>query len=142
VPIFIDRGAPIAYKTTNSALAGLATCDDVGQDSLIADDADLFVVDFNLRDDEHIPGARFVEFPGIDHIFYVGDNANEIADTIEEFLTSSRPPVLVDRVLATVLFTDIVGSTESRGPRRSPLARSPGQSPRHDPAQCRALSRS
>jgi class 3 adenylate cyclase len=61
---------------------------------------------------KHIPGARFVEFPGIDHIFYVGDNANEIADTIEEFLTGSRAPVLVDRVLATVLFTDIVGSTE------------------------------
>jgi hypothetical protein len=47
----ISSGAPIAYKTTNSALAGLATCDDAGQDSLIADDSDLFVVDFNLRDD-------------------------------------------------------------------------------------------
>lgn len=60
----------------------------------------------------HIPGARFVEFPGIDHIFYVGENANEIADAIEEFLTGSCAQVPLDRVLATVLFTDIVGSTE------------------------------
>jgi class 3 adenylate cyclase len=60
----------------------------------------------------HIPGARLVELPGNDHIYYVGDNADEIADAIEEFLTGSRGPVAVDRVLATVLFTDIVGSTE------------------------------
>ena len=60
----------------------------------------------------HIPGARLVEIPGVDHIFYVGENADEISDAIEEFLTGSRAPVPVDRVLATVLFTDIVGSTE------------------------------
>jgi class 3 adenylate cyclase len=60
----------------------------------------------------HIPGARLVELPGIDHIYYVGENADEISDAIEEFLTGSRAPVSVDRVLATVLFTDIVGSTE------------------------------
>jgi class 3 adenylate cyclase len=45
-------------------------------------------------------------------IFFVGDNASEINDAIEEFLTGARPPVMVDRVLATVLFTDIVASTE------------------------------
>jgi class 3 adenylate cyclase len=60
----------------------------------------------------HIPGARLVEFPGIDHIYFVGENTDEISDVIEEFLTGSRAPVPVDRVLATVLFTDIVGSTE------------------------------
>jgi class 3 adenylate cyclase len=60
----------------------------------------------------NIPGARLFELPGIDHIFYVGENADEISDAIEEFLTGSRTPVPVDRVLATVLFTDIVGSTE------------------------------
>ena len=59
-----------------------------------------------------IPGARLIEFPGTDHLFYVGESANEISDAIEEFLTGSRAPVAVDRVLATVLFTDIVGSTE------------------------------
>ena len=61
---------------------------------------------------EHIPGARYIELPGADHVFFVGDNAGEIADAIQEFLTGSRAPVPVDRVLATVLFTDIVGSTE------------------------------
>jgi pimeloyl-ACP methyl ester carboxylesterase len=70
---------------------------------------------------EHIPGARYVELPGTDHIPFVGDNVAEIADAIEEFLTGSRTPVAVDRMLATVLFTDIVGSTEkaaSLGDRR------------------------
>jgi class 3 adenylate cyclase/pimeloyl-ACP methyl ester carboxylesterase len=61
---------------------------------------------------EHIPGARYIELPGKDHIPFVGDNAGEIAEAIEEFLTGARAPVAIDRVLATVLFTDIVGSTE------------------------------
>lgn len=61
---------------------------------------------------EHIPGARYLELPGVDHLPFVGDNAGDIADAIEEFLTGSRTPLPVDRVLATVLFTDIVGSTE------------------------------
>jgi class 3 adenylate cyclase len=61
---------------------------------------------------QHIPSARYLELPGTDHLFYVGDNAAEIADAIEQFLTGSRTPVAADRVLATVLFTDIVGSTE------------------------------
>jgi class 3 adenylate cyclase len=61
---------------------------------------------------KHIPGARYLELPGADHLFWVGDNAGEIADAIQEFLTGSRAPVPVDRVLATILFTDIVGSTE------------------------------
>jgi pimeloyl-ACP methyl ester carboxylesterase len=60
---------------------------------------------------EHIPGARLVELPGIDHIPWVGD-ADAILDEIEEFLTGTRHEVEIDRVLATVLFTDIVGSTE------------------------------
>ena len=62
---------------------------------------------------EQIPGSRHLEFPGVDHLPFVGDNAGDIADAIEEFLTGSRAPVAVDRVLATVLFTDIVGSTET-----------------------------
>jgi pimeloyl-ACP methyl ester carboxylesterase len=61
---------------------------------------------------QHIPGARYIELPGKDHIPFVGDNAAEIGDAIEEFLTGARTPITVDRVLATVLFTDIVGSTE------------------------------
>jgi class 3 adenylate cyclase len=61
---------------------------------------------------QHISGARYIELPGKDHPPWIGDNADEISDAIEEFLTGSRPAAAVDRVLATVLFTDIVGSTE------------------------------
>ena len=61
---------------------------------------------------EHIPNARYIELPGVDHPPWVGDNADQIADVIEKFLTGSTAAVPVDRVLATVLFTDIVGSTE------------------------------
>ena len=43
---------------------------------------------------------------------FVGDNSSKIADAIEEFLTGSHTPVATDRVLATVLFTDIVGATD------------------------------
>ncbi|HJQ74240.1 MAG TPA: adenylate/guanylate cyclase domain-containing protein, partial [Gaiellaceae bacterium] len=58
-----------------------------------------------------IPGAKFVELPGADHWISAGDT-DELADEIEEFLTGTRPIPEPDRVLATVLFTDIVGSTE------------------------------
>jgi pimeloyl-ACP methyl ester carboxylesterase len=60
---------------------------------------------------ERIPGGRFVELPGDDHLPWVGDQ-DAILDEIEEFLTGARPAHETDRVLATVLFTDIVGSTE------------------------------
>jgi pimeloyl-ACP methyl ester carboxylesterase len=58
-----------------------------------------------------IPGARFVELPGDDHLPWVGDQ-DAVLDEVQEFLTGVRPAHEVDRVLATVLFTDIVGSTE------------------------------
>ncbi len=58
-----------------------------------------------------IPGAKFLELPGPDHLPWVGDQA-EVVDEIEEFLTGIRPAPEPDRVLSTVLFTDIVGSTE------------------------------
>ena len=60
---------------------------------------------------ERIPNARYVELPGSDHILFVGDNAERITQEIEEFLTGSKPAPVIDRVLATVLFTDIVDST-------------------------------
>jgi len=59
---------------------------------------------------EHIPGARFVELSG-DHSPWVGDT-DAIVDAVEEFLTGTISRPAVDRVLATVLFIDIVGSTE------------------------------
>jgi pimeloyl-ACP methyl ester carboxylesterase/class 3 adenylate cyclase len=57
-----------------------------------------------------IPGAKFVELPGDDHIPFV--DPDQIIDEVEEFLTGARPVAVADRVLATVLFTDLVGSTE------------------------------
>ncbi len=60
---------------------------------------------------ERIPGARYVELPGIDHFVFIGDSTAQIGDLVEEFLTGSRAAVDIDRALATVLFTDIVGST-------------------------------
>jgi pimeloyl-ACP methyl ester carboxylesterase len=57
-----------------------------------------------------IEGSKLVELPGGDHILN-GDDSNEIADEIEEFITGHRTAAAPERVLATVLFTDIVGST-------------------------------
>jgi class 3 adenylate cyclase len=59
---------------------------------------------------EHIPGARFVELPGTDHLYFVGDTG-PLLDEVEVFLTGQRQQHDADRVLATVLFTDIVDST-------------------------------
>ncbi|HET7343420.1 MAG TPA: adenylate/guanylate cyclase domain-containing protein [Methylomirabilota bacterium] len=60
---------------------------------------------------EHIPGARFVELPGPDH-FFAGADADAAVDEIGEFLTGQRQSSEAQRVLATVVMTDIVGSTE------------------------------
>ena len=59
---------------------------------------------------EHIPHAKHVELPGSDHFPFTGE-VDYVAE-IEEFLTGSRSRSEPDRVLATVLFTDIVSSTE------------------------------
>jgi class 3 adenylate cyclase/pimeloyl-ACP methyl ester carboxylesterase len=59
---------------------------------------------------EHIEGARFVAVPGADYGLAVGD-IDVVIDEVEQFLTGSRPAHATDRVLATVLFTDIVDST-------------------------------
>ena len=58
-----------------------------------------------------IQNARYVELPGQDHLAFVGDS-DALLDEIQEFLTGTRPAIVVDRVLGTLLFTDIVGSTE------------------------------
>lgn len=59
---------------------------------------------------DHIQGARFVELAGEDHIPWI--DADQIVDEVEEFLTGVRRGPEPDRVLATVLLTDIVGSSE------------------------------
>jgi class 3 adenylate cyclase len=68
---------------------------------------------------DRIPGARLVVLPGEDHMFFVGDT-DAIADEIEEFLTGARSGAEADVLTMTVLFTDIVASTEHQtrvGPR-------------------------
>jgi pimeloyl-ACP methyl ester carboxylesterase len=59
---------------------------------------------------ERIPGARFVELAGSDHLPFLGD-AETVLDLAEEFLTGATPVHEPDRVLATIMFTDIVDST-------------------------------
>ena len=59
---------------------------------------------------ERIPGAKYVELRGDDHLPWVG-NPDAILDEVEEFLTGARRGPEPDRVLATVMFTDIVGAT-------------------------------
>jgi class 3 adenylate cyclase len=59
---------------------------------------------------DQIPGAKYVELPGVDHLAWVGDREGLVGE-IEEFLTGVRHAPEADRVLATVMFTDIVDST-------------------------------
>jgi class 3 adenylate cyclase len=68
---------------------------------------------------DHIPDAKYVALPGEDNLLFAG-NTDELADEIEEFLTGARTGADSDVVLAAVLFTDIVASTEQQahvGPR-------------------------
>jgi class 3 adenylate cyclase/alpha-beta hydrolase superfamily lysophospholipase len=59
---------------------------------------------------QHIPGAKLVELAGEDHVWW--RHGEQLIDRIEEFVTGTRHAHEPERVLATVLFTDIVGSTE------------------------------
>jgi pimeloyl-ACP methyl ester carboxylesterase len=74
------------------------------EDSLISADGSRYMAD-------RIPGARYVELPGEDHLWFFGDQ-DALLDEVEHFLTGTRQAHEPDRVLATVMFTDIVGSTE------------------------------
>jgi class 3 adenylate cyclase/pimeloyl-ACP methyl ester carboxylesterase len=60
---------------------------------------------------EHISSAKFVELSGEDNLFFVGD-ADSLLDEIEEFLTGSHQAPEGDLLMAAILFTDIVASTE------------------------------
>ena len=61
---------------------------------------------------EHIPGAQYAEIPGTDHMVVDQETQDIIADQIQEFITGERRRLEPDRVVATVMFTDIVGSTQ------------------------------
>jgi class 3 adenylate cyclase len=79
--------------------------------TLVLHRADEILAEASRYVGERIPGAKVVELPGADHMPWLGDQ-DAALDEIEEFLTGVRPHPALDRVLATVLFTDIVGSTE------------------------------
>jgi len=63
---------------------------------------------------EHIPGARYVELAGEDHLPWCGD-AGPLLDEVREFLTGEREEPGPDRILTTILFCDIVESTRRLG---------------------------
>ena len=68
-----------------------------------------------------IPNARLLELPGINHLPYLGDDVDQIFNEVAEFLTGAKPAAGGERILATVLLTDIVDSTkraEAIGDRR------------------------
>jgi class 3 adenylate cyclase len=60
---------------------------------------------------ERIPDSKYVELSGADHLPWIGDNSDQILDEMEQFLTGERSTPNIERVLATVVFTDIVDST-------------------------------
>lgn len=72
----------------------------------------LFRIDHGRYLAEHIPGARFVELPGEDSLYWVGDNTT-LLDEVEEFATGARLGKRPESAIATILMTDIVGSTAS-----------------------------
>ena len=80
---------------------------------VLARNGDLdFPIDATRQMAGQIQGAKLAEFPGDDHFFWIGDQ-DALLDEIERFLIGVRDEEAeLDRVLATVLFTDIVGSTE------------------------------
>jgi class 3 adenylate cyclase len=68
-----------------------------------------------------IPNARFLELPGINHLPFFGDDADQVTNEVIEFLTGVKPAAHDERILTTVLLTDIVSSTkhaETMGDRR------------------------
>jgi class 3 adenylate cyclase/pimeloyl-ACP methyl ester carboxylesterase len=106
-------GAVVALRRMNAEIDVRHVLPAIGVPTLVlhrAEDRDI-PVEVGRYLAEHIPGAKYVELPGVDHFPFVGD-ADALLDEIEEFLTGVRPVAEPDRVLATVLFTDIVRSTE------------------------------
>jgi pimeloyl-ACP methyl ester carboxylesterase len=107
-------GAAIALERMNRAIDVRAALPAIHVPTLVlAREGDL---EFPLEEErwiaEHIRGARLVAYPGEDHFFWVG-NQGELLDEVERFVSSiSDEEAELDRVLATVLFTDIVNSTK------------------------------
>jgi class 3 adenylate cyclase len=109
-------GAAVALMTMNSYVDIREVLPTIGVPTVVmhrTDDRDAHVEEGRFIASK-IPGARFVEFAGADHSWWTQDR-DAILDEIEELVTGVRPAPQSNRVLATVLFTDIVGSTERLG---------------------------
>jgi pimeloyl-ACP methyl ester carboxylesterase len=106
-------GAAVALNRMNTQIDTRAVLPTISAPTLVLHRAD----DLNVKVEEarwiaqQIPGAKYVELPGDDHLVWTGDT-EALLDEVEEFLTGVRRGPEPDRLLATVLFTDIVGSTE------------------------------
>lgn len=106
-------GAALALARMNTHIDIRAVLPSIGVPTLVLHRS--YDRDANVEEGRYIasgiPHAKFVELDGVDHLPFVGD-ADSVVDEIEEFLTGIRPVRPSERVLATVMFTDIVASTE------------------------------
>ena len=105
-----EAGAYMRHLSTTDVSAALPTIR-VPTLVLHRQDTPILTVDQGRYLAEQIPGARLIVVPGAALMLYVKPHA-QLLDHIEEFLTGATPAADNDRALATILFTDIVGSTE------------------------------
>lgn len=108
-----DPGSAIALMRMNSRIDISEILPSIRAPTLVIHRSDdtLIDVDGGRFLAARIPNARYVELAGEDHLPWVGDNADGIVDHVLEFLTGAVPDAPSDRVLATVLVSDIVAST-------------------------------
>jgi class 3 adenylate cyclase len=108
-----DPGAAINLMRMNSQIDITEVLPSIHVPTLVLHRNPDTTIDFEAGEllAERIPDATLVELPGPDHLPWVGDSPLRIIEEIEHFLTGARSEPQTDRVLATLLFTDIVDST-------------------------------
>ena len=104
----------IKLMQLNSAIDASAIMPTVNVPTLVVHRTGDQIVDFQGGRElaRLIPNAELAEIPGSDHVPWTGDGLEAIASKIQEFLTGAKPAPALNRVLATILFTDIASSTE------------------------------
>lgn len=108
-----DPGAAIDLMRMNSKIDITDVLPSIHVPTLVIHRAEDTLIDFQAAEFlvERIPDAELAVLPGPDHLPWVGDSPLRIIDEMEQFLTGAKSARQPDRVLATVLFTDIVDST-------------------------------